>query len=88
MLNACHIETTDRSLGYMVLQGPAQMTSRRGVRVKCFPFWNIADFPWRRSSSELSALYTLYYKFDFEFQLAESCEASRHADVFFNPFST
>jgi hypothetical protein len=85
MLNACHIETTDRSLGYMVLQGPAQMTSRRGMRVKCIPFWNIADFPWRRSSSELSALYTLYYKFDFEFQLAESCEDFQTCRRIFQP---
>ena len=44
MLNACHIETTDRSLGYMVLQGPAQMTSRRGMRVKCIPFLEYRRF--------------------------------------------
>ena len=55
MLNACHSETTDRSAGYLVFQGPTQMIrvdgvrlAHRGMRVKWIPFWNIGDFPWRR----------------------------------------
>jgi hypothetical protein len=84
MLNACHQRLPIALRGTLVLQGPTQMTSsRRGspgfmwYACEMDPVLAYRGFSSGVSSSGLSALHTLHYKFEFE-----------PANPIFKPFST